>query len=305
MGVKIVNSDAVNSIKSVKNRKFDRRRNLIRAVMIPIDYTDSPEVLGRAGYVWCRDRASMTSDSGGVFQAFNPSVKPLNNRPVWIEPSPRAPYRMTVIGYDYTTLADSATYVTNIISSDVAKHGSSHTFIPGTPSSLYSTDVADITERNISSGRVYPTTPVSMQCFVAPVSYIYNGTVQRFSGGITQDFTANIPAAAGEAELDYVCIDGATNSLAYVRSSTFAWGSYVDPLPPAAHETIPEGYVLLSSIILYNGMTSIVERNFTYEIRPIFSAILDAQNAGHWEPVVDSTPEIIYSIDDIVMAWEP
>lgn len=385
MGVKIVQSDAVNTIKSTKNRSFDKRRNLIRAVMVPIDSPDTPEVAGRPGYVWCRDKASMTSDSGGVFEAFNPHVIPLNNRPVWIEPSPRAPYRMTVVGCDFTTLADSVIYGGDVSGAwSLPRHGNNHTYIPGTPNADYSTDIVNVTERNISSGRVYPTSPASMRCVVAPVSYIYSDQVRRYSGGTTQDFTANIPGA-GLAEIDYVCINGATNALAYVRTSTFSWATWTDPLPPSIHVTIPVGYIVLSCIILYNGMTEIVERNFTYEIRPLFHSITDPssigsvtdftdlgdvpgsyatfgshlvavnatatglefidpvsggilafidltdvpasyaafgeyllrvnaaenavefanpQNIGYWKPVVDSTPEIVYSIDDVVMAWE-
>jgi hypothetical protein len=78
----------------------------------------------------------------------------------------------------------------------------------------------------------------------------------------------------------YILIDGDTNAIELLDGTTFGWLTYADPLPPTAWATIPVGHVLVGSPILYNGMTSIVERNFTYDMKPLLDSVGLVANLG-------------------------
>ena len=305
MGIKIVKQTRTeSSLRQTLSRRLEKRRDIITAVMIGIDYTDSPAVANREGYVWVREYGKASADFGGVFQVFNPAAVELRvDVPVFIGREPKAPWQLVVLGVDWAYMSGQAGNAVHPFA--IGKHGSSHVYVPGKPTQDYSTDVVDITERNIGSGRVYGTNPYSMQCIIAPLFYLYGVQVNYYQGGLTADFTAQIPGAAGMALLVFVCIDGATNLPAYIYSDEFAWASYVDPIPAAAiHTAITDGYVLLSSPILYNGMTEISERCFTYEERPIFHVVgnpavvsdmelieRDADGTGVYETMIERLPD--------------
>lgn len=272
MAIKIVQQTGTESaLRQTMKRRLEKRRDIITGVMVGIDYADDPSVDGRSGYVWVREYAKGSEDFGGVFQVFNAQVEKRVNVPVFIGPSPKAPWQLVVLGVDWNIMSADGDNAGHPF--DVATHGDSHVYIPGQPTQHYSTDVVDATERNIGPGRVYPTDPMSMRCNIAPVNYMYGTYVQYYQGGVTADFTAQVPGA-NLALLAFVCVDGATNLPAYIYSDTFGWLDYTDPIPASAvHTSISQGYVLLSAVILYNGMTEINERCFTYELRPIFRAV--------------------------------
>ncbi len=171
-------------------------------------------------------------------------------------------------------------------------------WLPGLPGRY----AVNISARNLAPGRVYPTSPPSMRCRVAPLDYIYRNQAKYFGGGYTADFTTERPAA-GLAKLAYVCIDGATNTLAYVYGAAFPWASYADPPPASARAAIPEGYVVLSAILLHSGMTSIVERAFTYEVRPLFAAVGDLDELGDLADVGNGAPGVGHLLQGDGDSW--
>jgi len=303
MAIKIVQQVRTESaLQQAIRRRLEKRREIITGVMVGIDYADDPSVSGRPGYVWVREYGKSTEDFGGVFPVFNSRVEKRVNVPVHIGPSPKNPWQLVVLGVDWSVMATDSSYADHPF--DTAAHGNSHVYMPGKPTQHYSTDVVDITERNLGPGRVYPTDPMSMLCVIAPVNYLYSTYVKYFAGGLTIDFTGQVPAA-NLALLAFICIDGETNTPAYQYSDTFGWGAYGDPIPAEIfnHE-ITAGYVLLSAIILYNGMTEINERCFTYERRPLFRAVANeevisdqtlierlADGTGAYEMVLERAPD--------------
>ena len=304
MPIKIVRQAGVeSSLRQTMSRRLEKRREIITAVMIGIDYTDDPSVANRPGYVWVREYGKASADFGGVFQVFNPqAVEPRVDVPVFIGREPKAPWQLVVLGVDWSFMSGQAGNAVHPFA--IGPHGDSHVLIPGSPTQDYGTDVVNITERNLGPGRVYPTNPTTMTCVVAPVNYMWGTYVQYWQGGLTADFTAQIPGA-NLARMVFVCVDGATNLLAYIYSDTFAWLNYTDPVPAAIiHTPIIQGYVLLSALILYNGMTEINERCFTYELRPLFRAVgneavvadmelieRDSDGTGTYETMIERLPD--------------
>ena len=138
-------------------------------------------------------------------------------------------------------------------------------------------DPVNVYPRSIAVGRVYATSPPSMVCRVSPLAYMYGNKVKTFAGGNTVDFTGEIPASANRAKLAYICIDGSSNALDYIYSDEFNWTGFIDPLPSSVWEDITPGFVLLSAVILYNGMSTITEACFRYEMRPLFHAVGNAE----------------------------
>jgi len=283
-------------------RRLEKRREIITGVMIGVDYTDDPAVENRPGYVWVREYGKASADFGGMFQVFNAQVERRVDVPVFIGRSPKEPWQLVVLGVDWNYMSGQSGNAIHPF--EIAAHGNSHVLVPGKPTQDYGTDVVNITERNLGPGRVYATNPMSMRCVVAPVNYMYGVYVQYFQGGLTADFTAEVPGA-NLAKLAFVCVDGATNLLAYIYSDTFPWLTYTDPIPATAiHTAILQGYVLLSALILYDGMTVINERCFTYEMRPLFRAVgneavvtdmelieRDADGTGAYETMIERLPD--------------
>ena len=301
--IKIVQQAGTEStLRKTLSRRLEKRREIITGVMIGVDYTDDPSVANRPGYVWVREYGKASTDFGGVFQVFNAQVERRIDVAVFIGRAPKAPWQLVVLGVDWNYMSGQSGNAVHPF--DMAAHGNSHVFVPGKPTQDYGTDIVNITERNLGPGRVYATNPMSMMCVIAPVVYAYGVYVQFWAGGLTADFTAQIPGA-GLARLVFVCVDGATNLPAYIYSDTFGWLSYTDPVPAAAiHTPITQGYVLLSAIILYNGMTEINERCFTYELRPLFRAVgneavvIDqevverlADGTGGYETMIERLPD--------------
>ena len=301
--IKVVKQSRTEStLRQTMSRRLEKRREIITGVMVGIDYTDDPLVASRPGYVWVREYGKASSDFGGVFQVFNAQVERRVDVPVFIGRSPKEPWQLIVLGVDWNYMSGQSGNAVHPF--DILAHGNSHVLVPGKPTQDYGTDVVDITERNLGPGRVYATNPMTMTCVIAPVNYMYGTYVQYWQGGLTADFTAQIPGAA-LARMVFVCVDGATNLPAYIYSDTFAWLNYTDPVPSAIiHTPILQGYVLLSALILYNGMTEINERCFTYELRPLFRAVgneavvidmelieRDPDGTGVFETMIERLPD--------------
>ena len=159
-------------------------------------------------------------------------------------------------------------------------------------------DVVNIFPRAIAHGRVYADDPPSMQCRVSAIEYYYGNVRKYYAGGKTIDFTSEIPST-GLAKLAFVYMNGGTNTLAYEYSAEFLWLGWTDPIPSVANPTVPIESFLLSSPILYNGMTTIVEANFRAEMRPIFHTVGVADHAeviydNYGDSMVDNDGNVMY-----------
>jgi len=149
------------------------------------------------------------------------------------------------------------------------EHAPSHEWNPNSRGR----DVVNIYPRAFAFGRVYPTSPASMRCAVSPIKYAHHTDLKTYAGGYTKDFTADVPASTGKAMLTLVCLNGATNALADVNGSEFSWTGYTDPIPASAIPQPAAGHLVLSCLLLYNGMTTITEACFRYEYRLPFQTL--------------------------------
>lgn len=304
---KVVEGARRRTLRRQAARRFESRRAILNCVTVAVDFDNSCKVADPSftGCIWVREYGQDSAEFGGVFRVFNGAgVKDMVNLPVFVGPSPRDPRQLQVLGYNAAVMRVDPSF-TNL-PYGIREHGSTHTFIPGRPNTNYSTDVAFITERNLMSGLVLPTDPPSMQCRVTSLArgYRYDRTVKRFEGGYTGDLSAHVPAA-GLARLLFVLLNGSTNALQLLDGPTFGWTGYSDPLPPAALViTVPEGCAILSAVLLYNGMTAIAEREFLYEVRPLFGTLGVTQSLAELSDVGDGTPTAGYLLVGDGDSWE-
>lgn len=195
---------------------------------------------------------------GRVHAAFNPAVQVRENMDVLLVYDERG--RLMVHSPDW-----DSEWVLELNSPLLPIHGSDHTYIPGEPGP----DVVDFYARALADCRVYPTSTASMQLEVSAGEYRHGGDLNHYSGGLTIDFTSQIPGAAGTAKIAVICVNGETNKLAYVYGDVYPYDPLIAP-PASARPDISAHYVVISAIVLYNGQTEIVEDDFQNEIRPLF-----------------------------------
>jgi len=235
------------------------RRKVLTAILGNGDGS-TVKVSDRPGYSWIRVHGSQSE----LAQALNRTTA--NVHGLQVDVSVSTDRRGGQTAYE----------VMGIGSNDILTAGGTMAFEPYLPehhsSHEWSTqargrDTVNVYPRAFAFGRVYQTSPASMICNVSPIKYAYQTTLKMYQGGQTQDFTASIPAGANTAQLVLVCINGATNALAYETGTAFDWTGWTDAVPPSGVPTAQPGQLVLSCILLYNGMTSITEVDFRYEIR--------------------------------------
>lgn len=127
-----------------------------------------------------------------------------------------------------------------------------------------------------SWGLLQPTEPRSMKAFLTQAIY---GGQYLVRAQETQDFTADIPATAGEAIAVLIEVDPTTGILAYTNGSAFdatlthenAFASY----PKSADSTLyTAGWIRLE-----NGMTAILEGKHVYPAQELLSKGVGAAGA--------------------------
>lgn len=120
-------------------------------------------------------------------------------------------------------------------------------------------------------GTLQPTNPFGMQVWVTAFSYYYNGTVKRWPGGLTANFSSSpldssasaidIPTTPNKALPVLVQVDPSTNTLSYVQGSEYpAYAKLIEDFATLA--PAPDtGAVVCGYVILNNGMTQITYSN--------------------------------------------
>lgn len=263
------------ALDELQNRKQDQR-DIIPAVLGQGDTNKTVSVLGRPGMMWVR----LYGDRNQTQPAVNQITAAVHGLPVYV-----------AITTDRRT-GQRSFEVVRLGNNEILTAGGTRTFDPYLPEHHAAhewnpngrgRDPVSIYPRAFAFGRVYPTSPASMRCAISPIKYAHNTELRTYSGGYTKDFTADVPATTGKAMLVLVCLDGATNVLTYVEGSEFSWTGYTDPIPSSAIPDPDSGHLVLSCVILYNGMTTITESNFRYEYRLPFqtmSSISDGAELG-------------------------
>lgn len=252
-------------LDTLQGRKQNQRR-VINAVLGMGDQNETVEVSGRPGYHWVR----LYGSTQHVIPALNRTTSGTYGLPVQVAVS--TDFRTGRREYEVIGLADN----------DILTSGGSVPFDPYTPEHAAShewtaisrgRDVVSVYPRAFGFGRVYPTTPASMRCGVSPIKYAHQTDLRTYAGGYTKDFTSDVPSGTNKAMLVLVVLDGATNALDYVDGDEFLWTGYTDPIPAAAVPDPAAGQLVLTCLILYNGMTTITEANFKYEYRLPFATL--------------------------------
>ena len=177
------------------------------------------------------------------------------------QPNPRSPSKIQIVGIDNTPWSDAAGLSGQLPSMQTPAHNNSHVWRPG----YKGADPITIDPRMISHFRVTPTNPASMKCNVAGGWYAGATNYELYAGGKTKDFTADIPSTSGKAVIIAISLNTSTGALAYETGTEFVDGDIVySSLFPTVTVASQK---LLSAVRLVNGMTTITESNFDYEMR--------------------------------------
>jgi hypothetical protein len=242
------------------------RRTVVPAVLGNGDGA-TVEVAGRPGYHWVR----LYGDINQAVPALNRVYAGVYGLQVEVSVSTdrdrgKATYEVIGLGSnEILTYSASGTPVP--FDPYLAEHHGAHEW----SATAHGRDVVSVYPRAIAPLRVQAMTPASMRLILAGGWYRFGYERKYVTSKYTQDFTSDIPASTGKAVLVDVCINGNTGSLAYVNGTEFDWTGWTDPLPASAYPDPVPGYVYCSTIILYYGMTTIVEACFRYECRPVWA----------------------------------
>ncbi len=120
-------------------------------------------------------------------------------------------------------------------------------------------DPALINVNRLDYGLLQPTEPRSMQALVSKAYWREAGAIYQLPDQFTKDFTADIPAAAGQAIAVLVEVTPSTGALAYTNGSTFD-AALTHEQAFAAYYPQPTG-ALVGWVKLTSGMTTIERDN--------------------------------------------
>jgi hypothetical protein len=137
-------------------------------------------------------------------------------------------------------------------------HGDSH-------HAVYGNDPAYIDVRNILNGRVRATAPTTMGVYVEAMAYEYQDERSVFAGeGV--DLAGHIPTTAdthGYVAVSFDVIEQGLRTVAGLTNPVAA---------PATLPDIPIWNIPLCAVLMYNGMTEIIETDI-YDLRILFEPI--------------------------------
>ena len=273
--------DAIHAIEGSTGHLWEKPR-LMRALMGLSN--SNAGTTNRTGYYWCR----LLDSNSQPIQAYYAGTNPGPGKAVYVVVDPyrtgggAAPYTIlgtvSAVGTIMSALQSQKDQTQGVLGGHAAAHEWTRF--------NYGLDALSIHERAISALRAQPTDPPSLYLDVNPGLYLST----EYAGGISPVF---VPPAAGTA-LHLLYLDTADGTLKIVAGT-----AAVDITDELILPAIPTGAIPLVAVMLHADDTAITE-DMLYDQRRLVAAPVDY---GHWEPVVNDTPEIIYSDTDIVMAW--
>lgn len=207
------------------------------------------EVAGRANHVWFREDGNPSK----LRQIFNNRTPNIPDLPVIVGYDIYNPQVEQVLDIDINMLPDwyGRTHV--------PQHHKTHEL--GATDGLgtrVDSDVVYLQKGQYLPLKLRPASSNSMLLFVEPDWYAFGDQQNYWPGGLTKVFSA--PVTDGQAAMELVCIDGATNTLLYVRSADFESGS---PLNQNTIPTPPTGSVPLGAVYLPHGVTALTAANIS------------------------------------------
>jgi len=227
--------------KQQNEARLEESRRITQAVTVAVDFTDSPEVAGRPGWVWVQEYAQ----PGSLFQVFNRAAGRVVGLPVLIAVDPKQPFRRKVIDVDDSVLPDWPDYAGETY---LVNHGEQHQIPDGRPGF----DGVLIYTRALVSLRTQPKSGLVVR--VAYHRYEYNGALVTFGGSESVDLTASVPAS-GLARYTLVYLDRATNAVGTVDGGTTIDSLTVGPPVP----TPPANCITSALVRLAGGQTAVRE----------------------------------------------
>lgn len=223
--------------------KFERSRQLVKAVTAAVQSTTSIAVTGRPGYIWVKE----FGQDGALMQVFNTSVQDRAGLPVLIGYEPKPPFRRMVIGMDWEIFA----VITNFSGSPyLPNHHTTHEWPDLNPAP----DAVSVYARALVPLRTYAYS--GMTIGVAPAVYVYNGVMTRYSGG-TLDLTSYIPANTDYHRQVLIYLNIVSNTAAALA------GTEVPSVVAADYEDLPAASLPSAWVELTEGMTTVYEYNIT------------------------------------------
>jgi hypothetical protein len=224
--------DAILEKRGRQRRELEPNRQVVKGVLIAIDYTGKPDVAGRPGYVWVREYGA----NGGVFQALNTKVQKRVGLTVQLAVDPKAPFTRRVLGVDESILVSLDGYTG---SPYLPNHHADHEW----PDQAPGPDALQVYPRSIVPLRTQAGAGLTVD--VAYLIYAYNGARKIFQGYTGFDISSHQPAS-GQALYVLVYLDPATNALGSTAGTATTDSPTVIPtLPAFTDNTEPSAFVRL------------------------------------------------------------
>jgi hypothetical protein len=286
-----LNINEIQRRQEARDASLEPVRNIVSGYVIAVN----GDIVGdREGLIWFK----AIDDNSEPFQVFyNGTIGDLRpNMFVRIERNPKAPARWQIIQFDTGLYFDDQSTYETLPSLSVVPGKEEYEWPAGRPGAL----ALNISTRQVTDFAARPTSPSSMRVLVYSGFYPGATDYEYFEGPIhTADMTARIPGTSGEARLVAISVDTDGN-LVLTNGTTFVNNL---PMPTAALPNVGIDETLISSVRLVNGMTSIVEDNFTFEMRPVFGAT--GGKPGLWSIVPATSTDILYDQGNVGIGSAP
>lgn len=220
----------------------------------PNDNDSSPAVSGRANHVWFLEDGNPSK----ARQILNNKVPSIPQLPVIVGQDTNNPGFEQVLDVDMAMLTrwqERAMVVEHHLTHELGSRDSAGARIDN--------DVVFVQKQQYLPLLMRAQTTPDMTMYVEGDFYQYGDQVNYWPGGSTKTFSA--PVSTGYAAIELVCIDGATNSLVYVRSVDIPSAA---PFESANIPTTPLGSIAVGAVWIPNGATTLKLLENAIDVRP-------------------------------------
>ena len=235
---------------------FEQSVSVVKARTAAVDFTNSPNVAGRDGYIWIKEFDMV----GGYAQVFNAGVPNIINLPVLVYQHPKQPYIRQARDVDFSEYKDYTWTSTPVGST--GPHHATHEWPDWAPGP----DIVNVFTRALVPLRAYPS--ASLSVYVDRYRYTNSYKFIEFIGA-SIDLTAYTVGSFMITSFILIYLDLDTGTLMAVSNdvtSSLITGSHVGYWPDVPPNAVP------SCIIMHTNQTSVTEQMMT-DVRDMYGSM--------------------------------
>lgn len=247
--------DALLGKQPLGERTHEKYNNAISAVTVGVDYSNSPNVAGRPGFIWVAEHGL----HGGYSHAYNAGVPNMVNVPVVIMQYPKKPYIRQAIQPDWSAAAALEWTNGGEVLQGGAPHHDKHEWPDWTPGF----DAVNVYTRAIVPLRCFPYTGLNV--YVEYCRYVHDGEIILYPGGVF-DWSAYSNSSLSTTTFVLIYLNKATNTVQAtynVIDTSFLSEDYTEHFPSLPDNAIP------SAVIMHNSESDTVEAMIT-DVRGLY-----------------------------------